>query len=241
MPIRGRPSEAVHTAVVPEAEIADVCLVAEAFLGVVSFPGPAAVEVAMPRAGGDDVPCLPAFELLFQPITSLLCALEPCAEVVSVTGGEIAEVFPAEVDRNTSLRAIGQADERVRVGQIALFEVRLIATGQTVCIPARVHKVQRRFIAIFFTVHLDAEADLTEIICAVHAATQFFRAMQGGEQQPAQDRNDRDHHQQLNQAKRRRCRWNCSDRMRTTFCLACHMTKGHLPSRSQPLNDLFRH
>jgi hypothetical protein len=29
--------------------------------------------------------------------------------------------------------------------------------------------------------------------------------------------------------------------MRTTFCLACHMTKGHLPSRSQPLNDLFRH
>ena len=57
----------------------------------------------------------------------------------------------------------------------------------------------RREVAVGGVVVVEAEADLLEVVQALRPGGRLADLLDGGQQEPDEDRDDRDHHQQLDQ------------------------------------------
>ena len=82
-----------------------------------------------------------------------------------------------------------------------------VATGETFgcvrCWRNRLGSIPKRWniIVVIGGVEMEGQADLFEIVGAVDSMGRFFGFAQGGQEQSSQNRNNRNHHQQLDQSK----------------------------------------
>jgi hypothetical protein len=112
--------------------------------------------------------------LALEPSFALRRGLLPRAEVIGITRREVAEIFPAQIDRNASAGPVGQADKRVGVRNVAAFQVLVGGARKAKRFAGWIDEIERRFVLVIFTIHLDAQADLPEIVRAVNPAAVFF-------------------------------------------------------------------
>ena len=151
----------------------------------------------MPWTGCHDKARAPAIDLVPEPGPSLRGGLLRGPQVIGVTGGEIAEIFPPQINGNASVRPIGQADKRVCVFDVTLLQVGRVAARKPEGLAAGIDQVKGRTVNVIFPVHLDAQTNLTEVIHAVRAPATFLGARQRRQEQARQDRDDGNHNQQL--------------------------------------------
>ncbi len=137
VPIAARPDKAADAAVVSQRQVFDLCAFGE--VGIRARPP--AVKMPVPRAGRHNVAGFPTFQLVGEPNFAVRSGLEPRAEMVGITGGEIAEVFPAQINRDASPSTVGKADEGVGIRHVTRFQVIGVAAGITGSVPAWIYQV----------------------------------------------------------------------------------------------------